>query len=156
MLKNSVLGKATLKAKLSTMSVAALLLVAMGSGDAARAALVAAICDDAACLGGNDIIVTDNASTGVVVASANFPNAFGFSLLFNLAQSKPLIGSPAVPHLDLNFTVTGGSGTVYLYASDTDFTTSPTGFNLSVGGTSSKGSVSAGAWGGNSNTLAGL
>lgn len=159
MLKKFSLTKAGLKARMSTVSAAGLLLLAMSSGDSARAAFVAAICDDAACLGGNDVIVTDGgAGDGALTvgAIAAATNAFGFSFLVNLAQSKPLIGSAASPHLDLNFTVTGGSGTVWLYASDTDFTASPTGFNLSIGGTSSSGSVSAGAWGGNTNTALNL
>lgn len=160
MLKNFSLTKAGLKARICTVGAAGLLVLAMGSGDAARAAFVATICDDAACSGGNDIVVTDNGSgdaagpLGVIAAAG--VNAFGFTFILNLAQSKPLIGSAASPHLDLNFTVTGGVGTVYLYASDTDFTTSPTGFNLSIGGTSSSGSVSAGAWGGNTNTALNL
>jgi hypothetical protein len=154
---NSVLSKATLKAKLSTVSAAALLLVAMGSGDTAQAAFVAAICNDAACSGGNDYFVTDNGpgdlapgSSGIIAASG--PLSFGFTVLFNLAQSKPLIGSATAPHLDVNFTVTGGSGTVYLFASDTDFTAPSTGYALKIGGTSSSGNVTAGLWGGNSNS----
>ena len=156
MLKNSVLGKAALKAKLSAVSAAALILVAMGSGDAARAAFVAAICNDAACSGGNDIIVTDNSPSDLapspgVITSFPLGGAFGFSIVLNFAQSKPAIGSASVPHLDLNFAVTGGSGTIFLYASDTGFTTPPTGYALNIGGTSSSGNVTAGAWGGNSN-----
>src|SRR5689334_10599206 len=108
MLNKFSLTKAGLKARMCTVSATGLLLLAMGSGDAARAAFVATICDDAACSGGNDIIVTDNgigdnaAPLGVIAAAG--VNAFGFSFILNLAQSKPLIGSPASPHLDLNFT----------------------------------------------------
>lgn len=152
---NSVLRNATSKATLSTVSAAALLLVAMGSGNPARAAFVAAICNDAACTGGGDTFVTDGSGSdlspipGLILAAGVIP---GFTAIVNLAQSKPAIGSATSPHLDLNFTVTGGVGTVWLYASDTNFTAPPTGFNLSIGGTTSAGSVSAGAWGGNSNT----
>jgi hypothetical protein len=157
MLETILHAKAALKAKASlhTAGTAALLLVAMSAGDHARAAFVAAICNDALCTGGNDIIVADNgpgdfaASPGVIASATS---AFGFSFLLNTAQSKPLIGSATAPRLDVNFTVTGGVGTVYLYASDTDFTALSPGYILSIGGTSSSGNVSAGAWGGNSNT----
>lgn len=155
MLKKFSLTKAGLKARMSTVSAAGLLLLAIGSGNPARAAFVAAICNDAACTGGGDTFVTDGSAgdlspiPGLIVAPGSVP---GFLAILNIAQSKPLIGSAASPHLDLNFTVTGGAGTVWLYASDTDFTAPPTSFNLSIGGTTSAGSVTAGAWGGNSNT----
>jgi hypothetical protein len=156
MLQFSVLGRAAIKSRLWAVSTAAMLIVAIGSGDVARAAFVAAICDDAACSGSNDIFVTDggagdNAPASGVISSVGF-GAFGFSLVFNLAQSKPFIGSATTPRLDLNFAVTGGSGTIFLYASDTGFTAPPSGYALNIGGTSSGGNVSAGAWGGNSNT----
>ena len=68
MFRNSVLGRAAMKSRLCAVSAAALLLVAMGSGDAARAAFVAAICNDATCSGSNDFFVTDN-GTGDVAAA---------------------------------------------------------------------------------------
>jgi hypothetical protein len=158
----SLLAKATLKAKkhFSTASMAALLLVAVGSGDAARAAFVAAICNDAACSGGNDFFVTDNGSGDNIPAlgGINFNvTAFGYILAVNTSQSKPLIGSSTAPQLDLTYsatTIPGGGGTIFLYASDTDFIASSSGFHLTLGGTNSGGSgtVTGSAWGGTSNT----
>ena len=51
-------------------------------------------------------------------------SAFGYTLLVNTSQSKPMLGS-ATPQLDLTFTVTsaGSAANVFLYASDTDFLT---------------------------------
>jgi hypothetical protein len=159
MLKNSMFGKTALKAKLYTVSAAALLLVAMGSGDAARAAFVAAICNDAACSGGNDFFVTDNGVGDNIplLGGINFSvSAFGYVLAVNTSQSKPLIGSPTAPQLDLTYSATslpGGGGTIFLYASDSDFTAPSSPFHLTLGGTNSGGSgtVTGRAWGGTSN-----
>jgi hypothetical protein len=160
MLKNSVRGKAALKAKLCTVSAAALLLIAMGSGDAARAAFVAAICNDAACSGGNDFFVADNGAGDLVPQLGGITtftlNAFGYALSVTTSLSKPLVGSSTSPQLDLNYSVTsvgGGGGTIYLYASDTDFTAPSSPFHLTLGGTNSgpSGTVTGNAWGGTSN-----
>lgn len=156
MLKNFSVGKATQRA-LFTVGAVSLLLVSTGSRDTSQAAFVAAICNDAACTGGNDFLVTDgglgdNAPAAGTILSFPIGGAFGFSVVLNLAQSKPVIGSATAPRLDLNFAVTGGNGTIFLYASDTGFTAPSTGYTLNVGGTSSSGNVTAGAWGGTSNT----
>jgi hypothetical protein len=163
MLKNLLPGKAALKAKtaLCTLSAAGLLLMTMGSGDAARAAFVAAICDDAACAGGNDTIVTDNGGGDTVPLSGGIGfsvSAFGYALAGNFSLSKPLVGSSTSPQLDLSFSATtlplfGGGGTIYLYASDTDFTAPSSPFQLTLGGTNSgnDGTVTGQAWGGTSN-----
>jgi len=160
--KNMFLAKAALKAKaaLFTVSTAALLLVATSAGDQARAAFVAAICNDAACTGGNDFFVTDNGAGDSIplLGGINFTvSAFGYILAVNTSQSKPLIGSAAVPQLDLTYSATsttGGGGSIFLYASDTDFIASSSGFHLTLGGTNSgnSGTVTGSAWGGNSNT----
>ena len=163
MLKNLLLGKAALKAKtaLCTLSAAGLLLMTMGSGDAARAAFVAAICNDAACAGGNDFIVTDNGvGDGVPLPGGiSFSvTAFGYALVGNFSLSKPLVGTPTSPQLDLSYSATtlpqfGSGGTIYLYASDTDFTAPTSPFQLTLGGTNSgnNGTVTGLAWGGTSN-----
>jgi len=164
MLKNLLLGKAALKAKtaLCTLSAAGLLLMTMGSGDAARAAFVAAICNDAACAGGNDFIVTDNGAGDTVPLSGGIGfsvSAFGYVLAGNFSLSKPLVGSATSPQLDLSYSATtlapqfGGGGTIYLYASDTDFTAPDSPFQLTLGGTNSgnNGTVTGLAWGGTSN-----
>ena len=161
MLKNLLLGKAALKAKtaLCTLSAAGLLLMTMGSGDAARAAFVAAICNDAACAGGDDFIVTDNGGGDTVPLSGGIGfsvSAFGYVLAGNFSLSKPLVGSSTSPQLDLSYSATslaGGGGTIYLYASDTDFTAPSSPFHLTLGGTNSgnNGTVTGQAWGGTSN-----
>jgi PEP-CTERM motif len=129
----------------------------------ANATFVAAICDNAACSGtpGTDFfIVQDNAAgqdgspiTGAIIAAATLN---GYTFLLNTSQSKPLLGSAAVPQLDLNFTVTSGAnptGSIFMFASDTDFTGGNS-MLLTIGGTNSggSGSVIGSAFGGNSNT----
>jgi hypothetical protein len=164
MLKNLLLGKAAMKAKtaLCTLGAAGLLVVAAGSGDAARAAFVAAICNDAACSGGNDFIVTDNGAGDTVPLPGGIGfsvSAFGYVLAGNFALSKPLVGGSTSPQLDLSYSATtlspqlGGGGTIYLYASDTDFTAPSNPFHLTLGGTNSgnSGTVTGQAWGGTSN-----
>jgi hypothetical protein len=162
MLKTILRTKAALKAKASlyTVSTAALILVAMCAGDHARAAFVAAFCDDASCTGGNDYLVADNAAGDNIplLGGINFTvSAFGYVLAVNTSQSKPLIGSPTAPQLDLTYSatsITGGGGSIFLFASDTDFIASSSGFHLTLGGTNSGGSgtVTGAAWGANSNT----
>jgi hypothetical protein len=132
----------------------------VGMSTRADAAMFAALCDDLACGGGNDIIVQDgsgldnSATVGAVVLTTS---AFGYSFILNAAQSKPVLGSASQPQLDLTFSATSGStgGNVFLYASDTDFLglgSNP--FALSLGGTNSggSGSVTGRAWGGTNNT----
>lgn len=132
----------------------------VGVSSKASAVPVAAICNDIACTGGDDFLVTDNGAGDTVgangVISFSAAGVFGYTILLNTSQTKPAIGSAGSPQLDLNFTATNsaaGGGPVFLYLSDTDFT----GFgpyDLSIGGTNSggSGSVTARAWGGTSNT----
>jgi hypothetical protein len=136
----------------------AVLTLAMGAAPAANAAFFATICNDLACAGGDDITVQDNgagdtlASLGGISFSAA---AFGYTLLVNTSQSKPMVGSASAPQLDLTFTATSGAagGNVFLYASDTDFISSGS-FLMALGGTNSGGSgtVTGRSWGGTSNT----
>jgi hypothetical protein len=131
-----------------------------GASTKAEATLFAAICNDLACSGGDDFIVQDNTAPDTIplVGGINFStSAFGFTLLVNTSQSKPIIGSAAAPQLDLTYTATSGAagGTVFLFASDTDFLGlgSKT-LELTNGGTNSGGSgtITARAWGGTNNT----
>jgi hypothetical protein len=145
------------KIALCTFSTAGLLLIT-SAPNPAHAAFFAAICNDIGCTGGNDIIVQDNGAGDTIgqVGAINFSaSAFGYSLLVNTSQSKPIVGSPTAPQLDLTFTATSGGsvGDVFLYASDTDFLSSGN-FLLTLGGTNSGGSGSeiARAWGGTNNT----
>jgi len=114
----------------------------------AKASLVAAICDTAACGGtaGVDFfLVQDNGTgdgnpaTGVISMSNGTTPINGYSVIFNTSQSKPVIGSAAAPQLDLSFGVTSSStptGSIFMYASDTGFTKGGS-FLLSLGGTNS-------------------
>jgi len=149
--------------RLLTVSAALLCLFAMSSTNA-NATLFAAICNDLACAGGDDFIVQDNTAPDTIpmVGALNFTvSAFGYSLVVNTSQSKPVIGSAVAPQLDLTFSATtaaAGSQNVFLYASDTDFTDTglfPENFSLTVGGTNSggSGSVTGRAWGGTNNTV---
>jgi len=147
--------------RLLTVSAALLCLFAM-SGTNAHASFFAAVCDDLACLGGNDIIVQDNLGldTNLSLGVINFSTAaFGFNVLVNTSQSKPMIGNPTNPQLDLTFTATtpdAVSHTVFLFASDTDFLkvgTFPDNFTMTLAATNSGGSgtETARAWGGDNN-----
>jgi len=152
-----------MKKTFSGLLVAALAFAGVvGTSTKADAAFMAAICNDLACTGGDDILVTDNGAGDTIGAlgAINFStSAFGYSLLVNTSQSKPIIGSATQPQLDLNYTVTSSSGatagsSVFLYASDTDFLGAGTHpFTLTLGGTNSDaGTVTGRAWGGSSNT----
>jgi len=152
-----------MKKTFSGILVAALAFAGVvGTSTKADAAFFAAICDDLACSGGNDILVQDNSALDTIAAVGGISfstSAFGYSLLVNTSQSKPIIGSATAPQLDLNFAATTGSGSaggnVFLYASDTDFLgTGSHPFTLSLGGTNSGGSgtVTGRAWGGTNNT----
>ncbi len=136
-------------------------LCALGVSVPAHAAFVARICNDIQCMGGDDIIVQDNAAGDTVpmqgVISFAAASAFGYTVLVNTSQSKPVIGSATSPQLDLSFVVTSGAAggnNLFLYASDTNFTSSSPFFSLAVGGTNSgaSGTVTSRAWGGTSNT----
>ena len=148
--------------RLLTVS-AALLCFFTVSSLKANASLIAAICNDLACSGGDDFIVLDNTAPDTIplIGGLNFAvSAFGFSLAVNTSQSKPLIGSAFAPQLDLTFSATTNSSvssSVFLFASDTDFMDPglfPQQFALTLGGTNSGGSGSANgrAWGGTNNT----
>ncbi len=130
----------------------------------ARAAFIVYICDDALCSGGGDVIVVDqgvgdNFPGSAIVGQINAGglNIGGFTIATNVAQSSPLIGSSSQPQLNLSFsavTSDNGTHTLYMYASNTGFIAGNT-FLLTLGGTQpplgTGSSVTAGAWGGNSN-----
>jgi hypothetical protein len=126
-----------------------------GTSVKSEAAFMAYICDDAACDGAGDTIVTDEgAGDGLAgVAGAILvvgANVGGYEITINTAQSKPALTSG----MDVNYTVTNivgaSAGTVWLYASDTDFA-GPQGLGGSLGGTSDNGSVTAIICGGDNN-----
>ena len=130
----------------------------LGVASPAHAVFIARICNDLQCLGGDDVIVTDNLAGDTIgmTGAINFSTtAFGYTLLVNTSQSKPVVGSAAAPQLDLTFAATsaGAAGNLFLNVSDTDFVGSGA-FNFTIGGTNSgiDGSVTGRAWGGTSNT----
>jgi len=141
-----------------TPVAAAALICALGASAPAHAVFVATICNDIQCLGGDDVIVQDNAAGDTIAMSGAISfstSAFGYTILVNTSQSKPVVGSATLPQLDLTFAATssGAAGNVFLYTSDTDFLTSGA-FSFTIGGTNSgvDGNVTGRAWGGTSNT----
>jgi hypothetical protein len=159
MMKKHVLDRAP-KKKVRFLHSVGLVALAVTATTPTKANFVAAICNDIGCTGADDFIVPDNSALDMtsVTGAINFTvTAFGYSLLVNTSQSKPVLGSSASPEMDLNYTATtlagGASGHVFLFASDTDFTGSQA-FELSVGGTNSGGSGTEilRAWGGTNNT----
>jgi hypothetical protein len=143
----------TMRRKLSVFAIAMLTVaVVLGASSRADAAFIAYICDDAACTGGGDVIVQDNQLGDSIAA----PGAISFSgtvggltLVVNTSFSKPLIGSTTSPELDITYSAIG-SGTAYLYASDTDFTGDGGTVTATVGGTG-PGTITTTLYGGNSN-----
>jgi len=144
-----------MKKTFSGILVAALAFAGVvGTSTKADAAFIAAVCQDLTC-STSPIIVTDNQAGDTIpgTGAINFTvAAFGYSLVVNTSQSKPVIGSAAAPQLDLTFTATG-TGNIFLYAGDTDFL-GPHSFLLSLAQTSSGGgtsTVTGRAWGGSTN-----
>ena len=96
------------------------------SAATSEAAFMAYICNDAACDGAGDTIVTDETGDdllpGIDGAILITGVANGYEIVVNTAQSKPALPNGA---MDITYTVTnltgGVAGTVWLYASDTDF-----------------------------------
>jgi PEP-CTERM motif len=123
------------------------LVLALATAPRAEATFIAYICDDVNCTGGGDVIVTDSDSDGIIVASGTVG---GLLSTVNVSASYPANGSPTNPQIHLTASAIG-AGSAYFYASNTDFTGSFTGFDLTFGGSGS-GQVQASACGGNSNT----
>lgn len=127
----------------------------------AEAAFVAYICNDALCDGAGDVIVTDggagDAAPGVPGAIAIVGiNVGGFLVTTNTSVSKPVRSEPS---MDLAFSAsTLTSGHIWLYASDSGFTTiSPLAGTID-GNSDSSGSIIGSIYGGcnNSNLPTGL
>ena len=142
-------------AKVGGMLVLTLLFVA-ASGPRAEASFLAYICNDAACAGGGDVIVTDNAAgdnnpaAGAIDLSGAIVNGVLVSL--DTAVTAPILGSASAPTMQLTYKLTGaGSGPIWLYMSDTDFTGN-TGLLVDFGDTIG-GAATGRVWGGNSDNL---
>ena len=133
-----------------------------GSTVRSEAAMVAYICSDAACSLGSDIIVADNAAgdnlSGVNGAiQLTTTNFNGWEIVSNTYESKPALGSAALPQLDISYSVTNiagtSAGTIFLFVSDTGFTGNVD-ITEHIGGTSTVGNYQllAAGFGGTSNT----
>jgi hypothetical protein len=142
------------------LATAAIAACAAGSSAPAHASFFATICNDIQCTGGDDFIVQDNGAgdtIGALGAISFSASAFGYTVLVNTSQSKPVIGSATAPQIDLTFSATTGAvvppTSIFLNVSDTDFLAGGT-FLMTLGGTNSggSGSVTGRAWGGTSNT----
>ncbi len=81
--------------------------------------------------GVNVVTIVDNANTGAVTFNGSIGT---YTLTVDTAQSKPLLGTAASPHMDLTF-VANGVGTLTIEAWDNGFTTSPAGVFTNIGGT---------------------
>jgi len=139
-------------------------LLALGASTPANAVFIAYICDDINCTGGGDTIVTDQGvgdnfpgSAMIGQINAGALSVAGFTILTNVSQSKPLIGSASAPQMDISFSAVTNdnlSHTVFLYASDTGFTGGGP-VSLTLGGTQTPAgdgnTIQGRAWGGTSN-----
>jgi hypothetical protein len=121
----------------------------VGASSRAEAALIAYVCNDADCVGGDDQIVTDIDVNGVVTVLGSF---FGWELVLNNSVSKPLLGSADAPQMDITFALitTDTASALWLYATDTDFT-GVVNLALDIGGTIFNSTLTAAAYGGDSN-----
>jgi hypothetical protein len=143
MVRRNLLAKASAVALLAAV-------MAFASASKAEASFIAYVCNDVNCAGGGDVIVTDAANTGVI--SISNVTVGGLNTIFNIAQSKPNIGSAVAPTMDVSFTASGGPGEVWLYAYDNNFTApASTKLDVTFGGTAGGGTVSANVFGGSTN-----
>jgi hypothetical protein len=129
----------------------------MVSTQSAEAFFVAAICNDVACLGGDDVIAVDDISGDLAVGAGVIATSgivAGYEFTLSVSNSKPIIGSPTNPAMSMVYdatNITGGSADIWFYASDQDFVgiTGLSGrFNATLGD-----STSMAVYGSNSNTL---
>lgn len=116
----------------------------------AEAAFVAAICDDVLCVGGGDVIVTDGGAGDLSPVAGSIAmigvNVGGFILTLNNSTTKPLLGQPT---MDLNFSATTlGTGHVWMYTNDTNFTVVSPLVGTIDGNSNSSGSIIASIYGG--------
>jgi hypothetical protein len=111
-----------------------------------EAALVAWICNDALCAGGDDLSSADGSGTDLnglagVVLFTPPGGAFGYAVTINTSQSKPFLANG----MDIAYVVSvaaGDPGTIWLYAVDDAFP-GPQSLSGSLGGTRDNGTVTA-------------
>src|SRR5262245_39007075 len=99
---SAIMRDRIMNGKIFVAASVGLVALAVTATTPAQATFVAAIFNDLACAGGDDIIVTDNGAGDqtLVIGAINFTaSAFGYSILMNFSQSKPVIGSAATPQL---------------------------------------------------------
>ena len=133
--------------------------VLFGSANA-EAAFIAYVCGTQNCSGATDVMVTDNgtgdlsSTTGAILIAGTY---FGYDLVINTSQSKPLVGSTTQPQMDIGYTLTNSAGTagdIWLYATDTNFTGQVSLLGNLNGNTSySAYTIDASIWGGSSNNV---
>ena len=107
--------------------------------------------------GGSPLTITDggvgdvNPATGQITWIGSIGD---WTFNVDTGTTYPIIGTLAFPQLDLNVNATsdGAGGTIWIYFSADGFGPSSGTSQLSVGGTTA-GTVSAGGWGGTSNSL---
>jgi len=148
-----------MRVRVSTFVFAAFTMMLAGPSDI-EAAMIAWVCSTSNCSSTSDVMVQDqgagdglNGTQGAVLISGNY---FGYEVVVNTSQSKPSIGSAELPSMTLSYTLTNSTGTagsIWLYASDTDFT-GEVDLTASLNGSSSNATFSlvSGVWGGSSNT----
>jgi len=130
-----------MKRKLSailTIGVATALLLA--TSQRAEAAFVLDICNDAACTGGNDYHLADNTTnntlglTGDTNATAQRIAVSGSFNGLNFTVVGAFSLSTAIPNMDITWNA-DGVGSVWIYATDQNFSTAPATANASFSST---------------------
>jgi len=148
-----------MRVRVSTFVFAAFTIMLAGPSDA-EAALIAWVCNTQNCSGAGDVMVVDEGAgdglTGTQGAVLIAGDYFGYEVVVSTSESKPAIGSAELPSMTLSYTLinsTGTAGSIWLYATDTDFT-GEVDLTASLDGDSSNGTFSlvSGVWGGSSNT----
>jgi hypothetical protein len=122
------------------------LFIVMGVSSRANAELILYACPDATC-SSSTLLATDGNADGVATFSGI---AYGYNITTTGAVSKPLIGSATDPSMDLSYQLVSLSGgTIWIYASDTDFLGLTTlGYTMTFGGTADAGVTQAARLGG--------
>jgi hypothetical protein len=136
--------------KASKLVVAAGLVAAVSvfTAPKAEASFIAYICNDAACVGGGDVIVNDADNDGLIIAAGAVG---GLSATVNTSASKPILGSALEPQMDITVTAIG-IGKAWFYAQDTDFTGVGSGLLSLDGNFTGDSTISAFAAGADSNS----
>jgi PEP-CTERM motif len=119
------------------MVAAATVALVLGMSSRANAELLIYACPDATC-SSSTLLAADGNADGVAFFSGVYD---GYFVTATGAVSKPLIGSATDPEMDLSYQLVSLSGgSIWLYASDTDFLgTTTLGYTMTFGGTADAG-----------------